>query len=80
MLLRGRELRYAVTLLLFEAERTLTLDELAAHLRARGFVTWPEPRKAISDALRWEGHKGRVVRMSRGRYRSRGLARSTVWP
>ena len=76
--LSGRRLRYAVALLLHEADRTVTLDELAERLRASGYATNGEPRKAISDALRWELHRGRAVRVRRGHYRSRGLARSTV--
>jgi hypothetical protein len=75
--LTGRRLRYAVAVLLHEAGDTLSLDELANRLHAWGFTTAVEPRKAISDALRWERHRRRAVRVGRGRYRSLGLARST---
>ena len=71
-------MRYAVAVALCEAQRTMTLDELADVLRRNGFSVRGEPRKAVSDALRWELHKGRAVRAGRGRYRSLGLARSTV--
>lgn len=76
--LTGRRLRYAVALLLFDAEGTVTLDDLAGRLRTSGYTTSGEPRKAISDALRWELRRGRAVRVRRGQYRSLGLARSTV--
>jgi hypothetical protein len=76
--LTGRRLRYAVALLLFEAEGTVTLDELSERLGASGYATSAEPRKVISDALRWELRRGRAIRVRRGQYRSLGLARSTV--
>ena len=57
--LTGRRLRYAVAVLLREAERTMSLADLAADLAAWGYGTSAEPRKAISDALRWELHRGR---------------------
>ena len=76
--LTGRRLRDAVAVLLHEAQRTMTLDELADRLDAWGCATVGDARKAISDALRWELHRGRVVRVDRGRYRSRGLAPSTL--
>jgi hypothetical protein len=76
--LTGRRLRYAVALLLHESGHTMSLDELATRLRSWGFTTAIEPRKAISDALRWEQHRRRAVRVRRGHYRSLGLARSTV--
>jgi hypothetical protein len=74
----GRELRYAVALALHRARVTVGLDELAEALAAEGYGTRGEPRKAISDAVRWELVRGRAVRIDRGRYRSSGLARSTV--
>ena len=76
--LTGRRLRYAVAVLLHEAERTMTLDELADRLDAWGCATAGDTRKAISDALRWELHRGRAVRVRRGHYRSRRLAPSTL--
>jgi hypothetical protein len=75
--LSGRRLRYAVAVLLHERGDTMTLDELEGALASWGYTTGPEPRKAISDALRWELHRGRAFRVGRGRYRSGGLARST---
>jgi hypothetical protein len=76
--LHGRRLRYAAAVLLHEARDTVGLDVLATALDAWGYATGGEPRKAISDALRWELHRGRAVRVGRGRYRSRGLAPSTL--
>jgi hypothetical protein len=76
--LSGRQLRYATSLLLSESRRALTLAEIDAVLRTRGYRCAGNPRKEISDALRTEVRRGRVERVERGRYRSRGLARSTV--
>ena len=76
--LTGRRLRYAVAVLLHDAGRTMSLDELAAGLLAWGYGTSGEPRKAISDALRWERHRGRAIRVGRGHYRTAVLARSTA--
>ena len=76
--LTGRRLRCAAAVLLHEAQRTMTLDELADHLGAWNCGTVGDVRKAISDALRWELHRGRAVRVRRGQYRSCGLAPSTL--
>lgn len=76
--LRGRQLRYAAAVLLHEAQHTVTLDDLARGLIEGGYGTVGDTRKAISDALRWELRRGRAVRIRRGHYRSRGLARSTL--
>ncbi len=76
--LSGRRLRYAVAVLLHEAQHTVTLDDLAHCLLEGGYGTAGDTRKAISDALRWELRRGRAVRIRRGHYRSRGLARSTL--
>jgi hypothetical protein len=67
-----------VAVLLHQAGATVSLDELAAALGAWGYQTAVEPRKAVSDALRWELHRRRAVRVRRGQYRSLGLAPSTV--
>ena len=56
----------------------MTIAELAEALEEQGIGICGEPRKAISDALRCELHRGRAVRLERGRYRSNGLHRSTV--
>lgn len=76
--LTGRRLRYAVAVVLHEAGRTVSLEELAEGLARHGYGTVGDTRKAISDALRWELHKGRALRPGRGHYRSKGLARSTL--
>jgi len=76
--LRGRRLRYAAAVLLHEARQTVSLDELAVRLADGGYGTVGDSRKAISDALRWELRRGRAIRVRRGHYRSRGLARSTL--
>ena len=76
--LTGRRLRYAVAVLLHEAQRTMTLHELAEQLGKQGHTTSVDPRKAVSDALRWELHRGRAVRVRRGHYLSNGLHPSTL--
>ena len=63
--LTGRRLRYAVAVVLHDTGRTMSLDEVAARLHAWGYSTSVEPRKAISDALRWERHRGRAIRIRR---------------
>jgi hypothetical protein len=74
-----RALRYRLTLLLRRAGRPLNLDDLATALDQAG---WPAPdpaTKSISDSLRWEVAKGRVVRVGRGRYAAGHVDRRTAW-
>lgn len=63
----GRELRYVLTVHLLELGTRL-LAELVQMLEANEFDVRGRPSKAVSDALRWEVRRGRVVRFERGRY------------
>lgn len=65
--LRGRPLRYLLTVLLFE-RGALGVADLADAVEHEGFVLAGRPSKLISDALRWEIVHGRVVKTGRGRY------------
>jgi hypothetical protein len=77
--LRGIELRYVVTVMLLDQMRELTLVEVVDGLAALGIRVRGRPSKTISDALRWEVRKGRVVRVGRGRYGPGRMPRSTEW-
>ncbi len=57
----------------------MTVAELVVVLvRRHGFDLGGRASKIISDALRWETRRGRVVRVGRGRYRFDHTARSTA--
>lgn len=70
-LLIGLELRYVLTDLIDSGERRVwTVAELVSRLEDGGFIFYRRPSKVISDHLRAEVNRGRVVRMGRGKYRS----------
>jgi hypothetical protein len=77
--LTGLSLRYALIVHLVEARRVLTTRELVASLHADGFEIGGRASKAVSDALRWETRRGRVVRVGRGQYAAGVVSRQTVW-
>ena len=68
MLLSGLELRYALTLVLIRSGVPLTVRELVRSLERDGFTCVEPSSKSVSDALRWEIGRGRVVRVRRGVY------------
>ncbi len=68
MQLSGLDLRYALTTVLLRAAVPLTIPELQRALGRDGFTCSGRPSKEISDALRWEIGRGRVVRVRRGVY------------
>ncbi|MHB1138486.1 MAG: hypothetical protein ACYC2O_05970 [Microthrixaceae bacterium] len=69
--LRGRNLRYALLTLLWQAGRPCTISELIEQLESLGLVIGgPTAPKLVGDALRWETNKGRVRRTARARYES----------
>jgi hypothetical protein len=76
--LRGTELRYALTEYLFQHGRA-TIPELIAGLTAQGFVIGGNPPKSVSDALRWEMGHCRVCRLGRGVYGPFEMPRSTEY-
>lgn len=72
----GRDLRYVLTMHLFESGPR-TVEGLVAAVRRAGFEIDGRPSKTVSDALRWEVARGRVVRLARGRYGPGSMPRST---
>lgn len=76
--LHGRHLRYALLELLGAASRPLSVRELASGVERLGFRVHGRDGKAISDALRWERARGRVVRTARDRYVAGVIPRSTA--
>jgi hypothetical protein len=71
--LRGIELRYALSYYLAQHGRR-TIAELIDGLTYQGFVFDADGPKQVSDALRWEIRRGRVIRVRRGTYEA------TTWP
>lgn len=76
LILRGIELRYALTLYLGQ-HGPQSVEALIDALEYQGFSFAGRPSKAVSDALRWEVRRGRVRRLKRGRYGPGGVPRST---
>ena len=76
-MIRGLELRYLLTALLIESGRPVPVDELVERIRADGFRLPGRPGKVVSDALRWDVRRGRVVRVDRGVYRVGTVPRQT---
>lgn len=74
--LRGTELRYVLTMHLFD-HGPATVNDLVDALSARGFRTSGRASKSVSDALRWEIGHDRVRRLGRGRYGPGWMPRST---
>jgi hypothetical protein len=76
--LRGRELRYVLTMHL-AVHGPATVKDLIAALTWHGFDVSGRPSKTVSDALRWEIQWGRVRRLGRGRYGYGFMPRSTEY-
>jgi hypothetical protein len=75
--LRGRGLRFVlIDELMTRGE--LSVAQMAATLAAHGYDLGGRASKIISDALRWEVRRGRVLRPARGRYRFHQAPVSTV--
>lgn len=73
----GRELRWVLTIYLFD-ERVMSIQALVAALARDGFTVLGRPSKVVSDALRWEIRRGRVVRLGRGRYGAGRMPKQTL--
>lgn len=71
LILRGIELRYALTVCM-QLHGPASVPTLLDVLDHWGFGVAGRPSKAVSDALRWEMGRGRVARIGRGRYRAVG--------
>lgn len=77
-LLRGRALRFVLVDELMAHQRGMTVAEMVQAVARHGYDLGGRASKIISDALRWETRRGRVIRLGRGRYRFSHAARSTV--
>jgi hypothetical protein len=73
----GLELRYLLTTVLLECNARLTVAQLVEAVAAEGFLLRGRPSKAVSDALRWEVRRGRVLRHARGIYGPGTMPRQT---
>lgn len=71
LILRGIELRYALTVYM-QLHGPASVPELLDALDHWDFGVAGRPSKAVSDALRWEMGRGRVARVGRGRYKAVG--------
>jgi hypothetical protein len=76
--LRGVELRYALTLYLFQ-HGPQTVADLIDALNYQGFAIPGRASKVVSDALRREISHGRVLRLKRGRYGPGEMPRATEY-
>jgi len=76
--LRGRALRFVLVDELMRHEEMTVAELVTALVHRTGYDLGGRASKIISDALRWETRRGRVVRLGRGRYRFSHAARSTT--
>jgi hypothetical protein len=76
--LRGRGLRFVLVNELMTCHRSMTVAEMVAVLSQRGYDLGGRASKVISDALRWELRRGRVIRTGRGVYRYHQAPASTT--
>ena len=75
--LRALELRHMLTWLIHR-HGGLTIRQMLELLASDGFSVLGRPSKTVSDALRWEVARGRVVRQRRGRYGPGRIPRTTA--
>ncbi len=66
-ILRGTDLRYTLTRLI-QVLGPMTVSDLCAQLENLNFGVEGRPTKVVSDALRWEMGRDRVIRRGRGLY------------
>jgi hypothetical protein len=78
VVVRRTELRYLLVSYVFE-HGAATVQELVDALTVQGFDLGSRPSKLVSDALRCETQRGRVIRVGWGRYRSGSMPRSTEY-
>ena len=77
--LRGRALRFILVDELIRRPHMTVAEMVTALVEHHGFDLGDgRASKLISDALRWEVRRGRVVRLARGRYRFARTSRSTA--
>lgn len=78
--LTGKILRWVVCLMLHDERKQMSVSEIAAELEAAGYeVPGARKGKLISDALRWEVQRGRVILVRRGVYARGFMQRSTMY-
>lgn len=64
---------------LLDEQKVMTVPELVGKVEAFGLPISGRASKTVSDSLRGEVRKGRVVRVERSRYRAGSMPRSTEW-
>jgi hypothetical protein len=75
----GIELRSFLVLQMLHFGGPVRVHDMVQLMDASGFAVAGRPSKVISDALRWEVARGRVVRLRRGLYRAcRAVPRTTL--
>ena len=77
-MVRGLDQRYLLTTYIHE-RGVATVDELIDCPDYHGFEVGDRAWKVVSDALRWECLRERVIRVGRGRYRQGYLLRATAY-
>jgi hypothetical protein len=77
--LDGRQVRRVVVTLLMGAGSPMTVADLVERLAEARLTTLGRPGKVVSDSLRWEVGRGRVVRVARGTYVLGRMPRSTAF-
>ena len=77
MLLYPLEIRRYLVVRLFERGGEATITELVDDLHGEGFGVPGRPSRTVSDALRTEVARGRVVRVTRGLYALGHVPRTT---
>ncbi|MGW0161238.1 hypothetical protein ACWDUN_18210 [Mycobacterium sp. NPDC003323] len=78
MSVRGTDLRYLLVWMLWD-EGPCGVSELVDRLASFGFGVDGRPSKTISDALRWEVRRGRLMRPYRDWYMLGDIPRSTEY-
>lgn len=76
--LMGLELRAFLTLQMLDLGGPVRVRDLVAAVDSHGFTVAGRASKVISDSLRWEIVRGRVVRLGRGVYRAVGRVPRTT--
>ncbi len=77
--LRGRPLRYVLVQIMYETHTPMSIPELIEACEAAGVIFDGRASKIISDALRWEVRRGRIIRLGRGIYIRGVVPRGTLW-
>ncbi len=79
LIVRGFDLRYALSAILVAERRPMSITELTVALGDRRLAPAGRPSQAISDALKREIGKGRAMAVRRGVYRAERFSRTTWW-